>query len=114
MNKKEKGSHGESIAQTYLLENGYEIVDTNVQLGQLEIDIIAQLNNLLVFVEVRLRHDNRYGFPEEGLSKTKIRAIQRAAEFYIQKIGWQEDIRIDLIAILEKPELSLEHFQDIC
>jgi len=114
MNKKQKGNEGEALAQTYLVNQGFEILDTNVQLGQLEIDIIARDQGVLVFVEVRLRNDARYGYPEEGLSKTKIRAMQRAAAFYIQKTGWLGDIRIDFIAILEKPDFSLEHFQDIC
>lgn len=114
MNKKQKGNEGESLAYTYLVNQGFEILETNVQLGQLEIDIIARDQECLVFVEVRLRNDARYGYPEEGLSRTKVRAMQRAASFYIQKIGWLGDIRIDLIAILEKPDLSIEHFQDIC
>lgn len=114
MNKKQKGNEGESYAQTFLIQKGLTILDTNVQLGQFEIDILAKEKDILVFVEVRLRQDNRFGYPEEGISRTKIRAMQRAADIYIQKIGWEGDIRIDLIAILEKPELSIEHFQDIC
>lgn len=114
MNKKQKGNEGESLAYAYLVNQGFEILDTNVQLGQLEIDIIARDQETLVFVEVRLRNDAQFGFPEEGLSKTKIRAMQRAASFYLIKTGWTGDIRIDLVAILEKPDFSIEHFQDIC
>lgn len=114
MNRKQKGNEGESLADTFLVKKGFEILERNVQLGQLEIDLIAKDQDTLVFVEVRLRNDAQFGYPEEGLSKTKIRAMQRAAAFYLQKTGWQGDIRIDLVAILEKPDFSIEHFQDIC
>ena len=45
---KETGDTAEHIAQGYLLEKGYKILDTNWRIGHLELDIVAQDGEELV------------------------------------------------------------------
>lgn len=111
--KKEQGKFGEDYAVEYLVKNNYQIQERNVRIGNLEIDVVAQEKNILVFVEIRLRNDATFGFPEDGMSKEKKQAIFRAGEAYLSRKPWAGDIRFDFISIIQKPELQLEHFKDI-
>lgn len=83
MNKKEIGEEGEKAACTFLVENGYLIVEKNYRFKRWEIDIIASKKDLLVFVEVKTRGSFDFGFPEETLSIKQKRNIIKTAKHYI-------------------------------
>jgi putative endonuclease len=94
------GTRGEELAQRFLREKGYLILETNYRCSWGEIDIVAHDGNELVFVEVRTRRSTRYGTPEESLTAAKARHLVAAAEEYLQQrgdnsLGW----RIDLISV---------------
>ena len=50
MNRRKFGMIGEKIAQGYLKDDDYEIIDTNFYTKVGEIDIICKKNNTIVFV----------------------------------------------------------------
>lgn len=108
----ESGKEGEDIAAAYLESKDYKILDKNFRSGHLELDIIAQQNECLVFVEVRLRKNAEFGYPEESMGKAKINAVKRAAEAYMRKCKWMGDVRFDFIAITQQPAFDLVHFED--
>ena len=60
MNNKEKGDLGEVIALKYLIKSGAEILERNYKIKTGEIDIIAKVDNELVFIEVKSRSNTRY------------------------------------------------------
>ncbi|RLC55340.1 MAG: endonuclease, partial [Candidatus Cloacimonadota bacterium] len=49
----ELGKEGEQIAVDFLIQKGYEIKERNWRFKKAEIDIIAQLENVLIAVEVK-------------------------------------------------------------
>ena len=104
------GEKGEEMALDYLREKGYLILETNWTHNHLEVDIIAQDEEMLVFVEVKTRAVDYYGYPEEGVSKTKENNLVRAAQIYINKLEWAGEARFDVIAVLEGKEP--QHFVD--
>ncbi len=111
MDRKTKGKIGEERAIKFLEENGFEIVEQNYRYQRAEVDIIALLNNdLLIFVEVKLRGNNVFGHPEEFVSETQQNLILNAAEDYIHAINWTGDVRFDIIAIDKNK--SIKHFVD--
>ena len=57
------GRHGEEIAVSYLVENGYRILGRNITFKVGEIDIVAEKDDVLCFVEVRTRSDTLQGHP---------------------------------------------------
>lgn len=71
------GRAGEDAAACYLLENGYTIVSRNVRYGRKELDIIAEDEAHIVFVEVKTRTvpDNigmsRFGAPSASVDADK-------------------------------------------
>ncbi len=100
MNNKEKGDLGEHIALTYLLKNGARIIEKNYKIKSGEIDIIANIDSELVFIEVKSRSSIRYGYPSESVNIKKIRKISNVAKYYIfiNKL-YDIPIRFDVIEV---------------
>ncbi len=73
------GKEGEEIASAYLKAKGYQIIEMNKRFGRAEIDIIAKIGNEYVFVEVKTRTSDYFGFPEEAIDKRKIKLLVNAA-----------------------------------
>ncbi len=94
------GRAGEAAAVHLLRTRGFEILRTNYRVREGEIDIVAKLENELVFVEVKTRRSNSYGSPEESISTGKANKLIAAAQSYLAETGLeQSDWRIDLLAI---------------
>jgi len=105
------GKRGEDKAVSYLTKAGYKIIARNfrVQLG--EVDIIAQENNQIVFVEVKARSCSIFGFPEEAINKRKLIKIKQVGEIWLNRHPkYPQSPRIDLIAILGQ---EINHYQNI-
>ncbi len=98
--RKKLGNWGESLAQTHLQAKGYRIVTQNWRCPQGEMDLIAQEEDTLVFVEVKTRRGRDLGTPEEAITHHKARKLITIAQTYLaqQELG---DIpwRIDLVAV---------------
>ncbi|MEJ0031200.1 MAG: YraN family protein [Bacteroidota bacterium] len=107
--KMQTGNEGESAAAEFLIAKGYEIVFRNYRYGRAEIDLIVKKDNWLVFVEVKTRSGNDFGFPEEFVDREKEQNILYAAENYTYKINWEGNVRYDIIAILRN---EITHFED--
>ena len=78
-----RGRQGEAIARTYLEEKGYNIEEANFRCPGGEIDIVARLDGLLVFVEVKTRVDPRHF--DQALSPKQAIVLQRSALAYMAK-----------------------------
>ena len=92
MNKKDTGNSGENIACIYLRKNGFEIVERNYQKIWGELDIIAQKDGELHFVEVKsVTHGDvfdEYGHrPEDNVHGLKVRHLRRIIETYLAEKG---------------------------
>ncbi|MBK5278443.1 MAG: YraN family protein, partial [Bacteroidia bacterium] len=97
--KIKKGKQGEAIAAEYLIGKGFEIVEQNYRSKRSEIDLIAKQNNWLVFVEVKLRTSDAYGYPEDFVDYKKAKNIIDGAEQYTYDKNWQGNVRYDIVAI---------------
>lgn len=114
--RKKLGGWGESFAENYLTEIGYTVLERNVRTPHGEIDLIAEQQGVIVFVEVKTRTSRRYGYPEESVTPSKQAHLLASAQAYLQShpelLG---DWRIDVIAIErraaeEKPFVA--HFEN--
>ncbi len=108
------GAKGEEAAVNFLKRRGYNILAQNYKAARCEIDIIASHAETLVFVEVKTRKSNAYGYPEEAVTPTKQRNMVRAAEVYIEDNKWKNEIRFDIISLIPHPEgtFSIHHICD--
>lgn len=99
-NKRAVGNKGEDLACEFLKKQGYQILARNFTIRGGEIDVVAKQNGILVFVEVKLRVGNQFGTAAESITYWKLKALQKAALFYIQKINWgDKPYRFDLVTI---------------
>lgn len=109
----ELGVTGEDLARNYLLENNYQILETNWRYGHLEVDIIAKEGDTLVFCEVKTRKSKNFGAPEEAVTLLKQRNIIRAANNYVIRKALDYEVRFDIISVLiTSAKTELEHFKD--
>ena len=100
MNNIQKGRAGESIALRYLINSRANILETNYRINSGEIDIIAKINEELVFIEVKSRTSIKFGYPAEAVDYRKIRKIVNTAKYYILKNNLNNvPIRFDVIEI---------------
>ncbi len=104
------GNVGEGIAERYLLSLGARILHRNWAIRGGEIDLIAELNGVILFVEVKLRRSEKYGSVYESITPAKQKTLRRAAQVYLQKNGLTERFsRFD--AILIGPDGSVDHIE---
>lgn len=104
MNQKDElGKSGEDYACAYLKRNKYTILERNFRCKVGEIDIIAERDNILCFIEVKTRHSKKFGSPAEAVTISKQKRIYRCAEYYMQVKGIIHSMPIlsfDVIEIL--------------
>lgn len=106
--KQSLGRWGEDIAANFLKMRGYTILAQNKHIGHAEVDVLAQKDDELVFVEVKTRSSSVYGQPEEAVDNRKLTHLVEAAQRYA--IEEQSDLpwRIDVIAITGNPNTNTE------
>lgn len=98
--RKRLGEAGEEIAARELIRRGYAVRERNWRCAEGELDIIAERENVLVFVEVRTRRGNRFGTPEDSITPAKRAHLIAAAQSYLEAHSMQDrDWRIDVAAV---------------
>ena len=75
MNGVEQGRRGEDLAVAFLLEQGYRILQRNWREKTGEIDIIAETDEFIVFVEVKTRTTALFGNPEDFVGNARMRRM---------------------------------------
>ena len=80
--KIKKGKEAEDMAADFLKAIGYEIVERNYRHRRSEIDLIVRKEKWLVFVEVKMRSSDAFGYPEEFVDYKKAKNIVYGAEQY--------------------------------
>ncbi len=108
------GLQGESLAAAHLQEKGYKIRHRNWTTGKLEVDIIAENNDYVVFAEVKTRTEGYYGNISELVPTDKQKLLVRAADSYIRIYDINKESRFDVIIIVasgQSIEIK-EHIED--
>jgi putative endonuclease len=82
-----RGRMAEARAADWLAERGLKILARNVRCRGGEIDLICLDRGMLVFVEVRLRTNLRYGNAAESITAAKRRRILFAARWWLASAG---------------------------
>lgn len=107
------GKEGEKIAKAFLLKKGYTIIHSNWRIGNLEVDLIAEDQEEIVFIEVKTRTDEDYDSALESVTMDKEHNLVNAANIYLQQLSFEAPCRFDVIAVknLEK-KWSILHITD--
>ncbi len=106
----QQGSYFENSACGYLEGKGYRIKTRNFRSYKGEIDIIAENEGWLCFIEVKGRSFPFKYFPYEAVDERKIEKIKKTAMVYLKKTGsFDTRIRYDVLSILRFEE-ALEFY----
>ncbi len=98
------GSEAEEAAARFLTREGLVIIARNYRTRMGEIDLIARDGETLVFVEVRLRHGERFGGALGSIHARKQARIVAAARRFLMRYPREPACRFDVVALGgEKP-----------
>lgn len=95
------GGHGEDSAAAYLVRNGFKIMERNWRVKAGEVDIIAEKNGIVHFVEVKYRKNHNQGGGIAAITQTKLRHMERAARLWMQRNG-DRNSRLSVIEVTGK------------
>jgi putative endonuclease len=99
----EIGKLGESLAEGFLKEKGFKILARNYRTPYGELDIVAEDENGLVFVEVKTRSNLVYGYGETAVESLKIEHLTSSADYFLETEQISSDTwRIDVISVFLK------------
>jgi putative endonuclease len=101
------GIKGEALALNFLKAKNYIIHETNWRWQKAEVDIIAQINSTLVFVEVKTRSSSTFMKPEEAVHHKKQQLMINAAEAFCEVKAMELELRFDIIAIIHQSNKTI-------
>ena len=112
-----KGKQAEDAACKYLEKQGYQVVERNRRLGRGELDIIATLDDILAFVEVK-GHQHRTSSIEAMHYDKQQRMVSAAQTWLGQHPDYMNhQCRFDLVIVTPSPikilPPNIEHIHDI-
>ena len=106
------GQEGEDLAAEHLEKTGYKILFRNWKWGRNEIDIIAENNDFIIFVEVKTRSDDFQMHPVTAVTREKQKSIIRAANGYLQKFKIDKEGRFDVITVIKSVDsYKIDHIE---
>ena len=109
----ELGKLGEELAVEFLQKNGYQILETNWTFQKAEVDIIAQIDNILAIIEVKTRSSIDFGLPQDFVKPKKIQLLVKAVNEYVISNDLDVEVRFDIIALhKEGKTFAMEHLTD--
>ncbi|AKF81846.1 YraN family protein [Myxococcus sp. MISCRS1] len=109
--RREYGDEAEAAAVRYLEERGWRVRARNWLCRYGELDVVAEREELLCFVEVRMRSTAVWGDPAHTVSFAKQRRVVKAALHYLFAHELQgRMMRFDVIAVVGRGErATVEH-----
>lgn len=114
---KKLGDWGENFVAEWLKDKEYQLVEKNYHSRYGELDLIMLNGDHYVFVEVKTRTTNSFGFAEYSITPKKISALTNTIYDYFVKNEIQtEDWQLDVV-ILEKNDFDLKpriiHYENV-
>lgn len=93
------GRLGEAMAVEYLSGKGFRVLHRNWRHSRWEVDILAEKDGILHFIEVKTRRTKKFGNPEDSVDKKKIQNLINAAEEYLYQHPEWKRIQFDVLSV---------------
>jgi putative endonuclease len=116
-NRKQTGMFGEAAACDYLSSKSFLVLERNWRCRSGEIDIIAEHEGRLIFIEVRARKlGGRFGTAAESVDRRKQQKVRDTAQVYLRSAGRANvSVRFDVIAItisrMDETIIECKHYE---
>ena len=109
MNIGKVGLQGEKRVAAFLRKRGFNVIKRNFQCRYGEIDIIAENNEYILFVEVKTRKENALISGALAVDSRKQSRLTLAAQDYIAKTRNEKQPRFDVaeVTVFEKADGTL-------
>lgn len=88
------GQNAESAVEQHLKQNGHKILARNWKTKICEIDIVAQKDKVIYFVEVKYRASESQGSGFEYIGPRKMAQIKFATRVWCQNNDYEGDYRL--------------------
>ncbi|TAI47253.1 YraN family protein [Flagellimonas allohymeniacidonis] len=112
-NHNEFGRLGEEVAENFLIQKGYKILQKNYYYAKAEVDIVAQKGDILAIVEVKSRSQGFVKDLNNLINPKKIKLLVKAADHYVQENNLDVEVRFDVITVIKtKSGFKVEHLED--
>lgn len=108
--QQQTGKTGETLAISYLQQQGFIVLHQNWRHRRYEVDIIASKQETVHFIEVKTRTNKTYGNPEESVTTKKINNLLKAANAFQQQHPQWQRIQLDVLSILMEPTGEATYF----
>lgn len=93
------GHDAEQVAADYLKQKGFKIRECNWRTKYCEIDIVAEHDVAIYFVEVKYRKNNNQGFGLDYVTPKKLQQMAFAAEMWVSNHDWAGEYQLAAIGI---------------
>ncbi len=117
--KRKFGDIGEKIAEKYLTDKGYRILDKNYLKPYGEIDIVGKKDGSITFFEVKTSDiwQTRDYLPEQRVNHKKSRKLRKICEVYLleKKYPIDQEWQIDILSVILNPmsnKSEINHFEN--
>jgi putative endonuclease len=95
------GELGERIAERWLRERGWRVMQRRFRSGHRDIDLVVERDGVVAFVEVKARRTEEFGGPIEAVNWRKQKELGRSARVWVDRHGRAaEAYRFDVIGVL--------------
>jgi len=98
------------MAVEWLVQHGFQLISRNWKSGRYEVDIIASREGVLHFIEVKSRHDDVFGKPEDWVNRKKGRHLLTAGVAFQDKYPDWILVQYDILSILITPDGKRDFF----
>lgn len=107
------GKWGEEVAEKYLIQKGYQILEKNFRFQKFEIDLICTKDSKLIAIEVKTRSSTHVISPIQAVNPKKQKNIIKAINHFVEVNQFIGEIRLDVITILkENNDIQIEHIEE--
>ena len=108
------GRVGERVAERWLERHGWRIIDRRFRNGRRDIDLVAEREGLVAFVEVKTRSGEGFGDPVEAVHWRKQRELVRSADVWIDRHGPPgANYRFDVLGVIvDGNRVRVRHVED--
>jgi putative endonuclease len=108
------GEIGERVAARWLVRRGWRVLAWRYRSGHRDIDLVAERDGTVAFVEVKTRRGERFGGPVGAVGWRKQRELTRSASVWMDRHGEAgKAYRFDVIGVIIRDDgVRLRHVED--